>query len=111
MLDETVVEGIATVLPFHRAIVRDPAFAEEFTVHTRWIETEWAGGIEPFQAASATSGEAPERETVVVEVGGKRLEVSLPKSLFSGTRSAAARPSGRRAGPARRRRPVAGRRR
>jgi acetyl-CoA/propionyl-CoA carboxylase biotin carboxyl carrier protein len=99
VLDETVVEGIATVLPFHRAVVRDEAFtAEPFTVHTRWIETEWAGGVEPFTAPAA-AGAPAERETVVVEVGGKRLEVSLPKNLFSGTGSApAARPGARRSG-------------
>jgi acetyl-CoA/propionyl-CoA carboxylase, biotin carboxylase, biotin carboxyl carrier protein len=97
VLDETVIDGIATVLPFHRLVVRDPAFAETFSVHTRWIETEWAGGVEPFQAAAPPAAEAAPRETVVVEVGGKRLEVSLPASLFSGTRTAAARPSSRRA--------------
>ncbi|GIE99109.1 acetyl/propionyl/methylcrotonyl-CoA carboxylase subunit alpha [Paractinoplanes rishiriensis] len=98
VLDETVVEGIATVLPFHRAVVRDPAFTgEPFTVHTRWIETEWAGGVEPFGAA-APAGEPAERETVVVEVGGKRLEVSLPKNLVAGTGqpAAASRPAARR---------------
>jgi acetyl-CoA/propionyl-CoA carboxylase biotin carboxyl carrier protein len=97
VLDETVVEGIATVLPFHRAVVRDPAFTSDFTVHTRWIETEWAGGIAPFQAAAPT-GETPERETVVVEVGGKRLEVSLPKNLFPGTRTEQSRPARRQGG-------------
>ncbi len=98
VLDETVVEGIATVLPFHRAVVRDPAFTDDFTVHTLWIETEWAGGVPPFQAAAAPGAEAPERETVVVEVGGKRLEVSLPRTLFSGTPTAtSSRPAGRRA--------------
>ncbi|GAA0542354.1 acetyl/propionyl/methylcrotonyl-CoA carboxylase subunit alpha [Paractinoplanes ferrugineus] len=100
VLDETVVEGIATVLPFHRAVVRDPAFTSEpFTVHTRWIETEWAGGVEPFTAPAA-AGTPAERETVVVEVGGKRLEVSLPKTLLTGTGGAAPaqqRPAGRRA--------------
>ncbi|MFC7527939.1 acetyl/propionyl/methylcrotonyl-CoA carboxylase subunit alpha [Actinoplanes sp. GCM10030250] len=86
VLDETVIEGIATVLPFHRAVVRDEAFTgEPFTVHTRWIETEWAGGVEPFSATAAAGGEAEERETVVVEVGGRRIEVRLPKTLFSGT--------------------------
>jgi acetyl-CoA/propionyl-CoA carboxylase biotin carboxyl carrier protein len=99
VLDETVVEGIATVLPFHRAVVRDEAFTgEPFTVHTRWIETEWAGGVTPFPPVPVDASEAP-RETVVVEVGGKRLEVSLPASLLAGGRGpapAAARPSGRR---------------
>jgi acetyl-CoA/propionyl-CoA carboxylase biotin carboxyl carrier protein len=85
VLDETVVEGIATVLPFHRLVVRDEAFiAEPFTVHTRWIETEWSGGVPPFDAAAAAAP-AADRETVVVEVGGKRLEVSLPATLFGGT--------------------------
>jgi acetyl-CoA/propionyl-CoA carboxylase biotin carboxyl carrier protein len=97
-LDETVVEGIATVLPFHRLVVRDPAFADDFEVHTRWIETEWSGAVAPFTAA-APPASADERETVVVEVGGKRLEVSLPTTLFSGTTSAASpRPAARRSG-------------
>jgi acetyl-CoA/propionyl-CoA carboxylase biotin carboxyl carrier protein len=82
-LDEMVVEGLPTVLPFHRAIVRDEAFtAEPFRVHTRWIETEWAGGLSPYRGPVAAAEAAAERETVVVEVGGKRLEVSLP---FFGT--------------------------
>jgi acetyl-CoA/propionyl-CoA carboxylase biotin carboxyl carrier protein len=101
VLDETIIEGIATVLPFHRAVVRDPAFtAEPFTVHTRWIETEWANDVVPFGAAAA-SAETAERETVVVEVSGKRLEVSLPKSLLAGTPVGARqqqRPVVRRAG-------------
>jgi acetyl-CoA/propionyl-CoA carboxylase, biotin carboxylase, biotin carboxyl carrier protein len=97
-LDETVVEGIATVLPFHRLVVRDPAFADDFEVHTRWIETEWSGAVAPFTAAVPPTS-ADERETVVVEVGGKRLEVSLPTTLFSGTTSAASpRPAARRSG-------------
>jgi acetyl-CoA/propionyl-CoA carboxylase biotin carboxyl carrier protein len=80
-LDELVVDGMATVLPFHRAVVRDPAFtAEPFTVHTRWIETEWTGGIAPYEAAADVPDAAP-RDTVVVEVAGKRLEVSLPADL------------------------------
>ncbi|MFS8478403.1 MAG: biotin/lipoyl-containing protein, partial [Micromonosporaceae bacterium] len=89
-LDEMVVEGMATVLPFHRQIVRDPAFiAEPFTVHTRWIETEWAGEVPPFAGAgAATDGAArEERETVVVEVGGKRLEVSVPAGFLGGRQS------------------------
>jgi acetyl-CoA/propionyl-CoA carboxylase biotin carboxyl carrier protein len=91
-LDEMVVEGMATALPFHREVLRDPAFTSEpFAVHTRWIETEWAGGVPPFAEASTVDGSAEERTTVVVEVGGKRLEVSLPAS-FGGTGPAAAQP-------------------
>ncbi|WP_305785048.1 acetyl/propionyl/methylcrotonyl-CoA carboxylase subunit alpha [Symbioplanes lichenis] len=101
VLDETIIEGIATVLPFHRLVVRDPAFTTEpFTVHTRWIETEWAGGVPAFTAPAAAAPETPERETVVVEVGGKRLEVRLPAGLTSsGTpTSAPVRPKSRRTG-------------
>jgi acetyl-CoA/propionyl-CoA carboxylase biotin carboxyl carrier protein len=87
-LDEMVVDGMATALPFHRAIVRDPSFVDEpFRVHTRWIETEWAGGVPPFAGAAAV-GSPEDRTTVVVEVAGKRLEVSLPAS-FGGTGAAA----------------------
>jgi len=82
-LDEMVVEGMATALPFHRAVVRDPAFtAEPFTVHTRWIETEFDNQIQPYVgAAGGPEADSEPRETVVVEVGGKRLEVSLPGGL------------------------------
>jgi acetyl-CoA/propionyl-CoA carboxylase biotin carboxyl carrier protein len=98
VLDETVIEGMATVLPFHRLVVRDQAFVE-FTVHTNWIETEWQGGVPAFAAPATPAAEAEERETVVVEVGGKRLEVRLPANL-SGTRTVTpARPHARRSGP------------
>jgi acetyl-CoA/propionyl-CoA carboxylase biotin carboxyl carrier protein len=81
-LDEFVVEGMATALPFHRAVVRDPAFtAEPFTVFTQWIETEFANEIPPFSGAAQGGPDVEPRETVVVEVGGKRLEVSLPAGL------------------------------
>ncbi|MEV7088797.1 biotin carboxylase N-terminal domain-containing protein [Streptomyces sp. NPDC093085] len=82
-LDEFTVEGMATALTFHRKVVKDPAFtADPFTVHTRWIETEFVNDIPPFATpAEAEGDEEPGRETVVVEVGGKRLEVSLPVSL------------------------------
>ncbi|HEX4700896.1 MAG TPA: acetyl/propionyl/methylcrotonyl-CoA carboxylase subunit alpha [Pseudonocardiaceae bacterium] len=83
VLDELVVEGMATVLPFHRAVVRDPAFVGDehgFSVHTRWIETEFDNTIPPFEGA-ADVDEEQRRQTLVVEVGGRRLEVSLPGDL------------------------------
>ncbi|ALX67296.1 acetyl/propionyl/methylcrotonyl-CoA carboxylase subunit alpha [Microbacterium sp. XT11] len=80
-LDEFEVAGLPTVLPFHRKVVRDPAFTAEngeFGVYTRWIETEFVNDI-PAWDGELESPAAPEgRHTVVVEVGGKRLEVSLP---------------------------------
>ncbi|WP_404952018.1 biotin/lipoyl-binding protein [Streptomyces sp. ARC12] len=82
-LGEFTVEGMATAIPFHRAVVADPAFTSDpFTVHTRWIETEFVNDIKPFAApADVDTDDEAGRETVVVEVGGKRLEVSLPSSL------------------------------
>ncbi|MFE9295331.1 acetyl/propionyl/methylcrotonyl-CoA carboxylase subunit alpha [Streptomyces niveus] len=82
-LGEFQVEGMATAIPFHRAVVTDPAFtADPFTIHTRWIETEFVNTIPAFTAPGDTdTDDEPGRETVVVEVGGKRLEVSLPSSL------------------------------
>jgi acetyl-CoA/propionyl-CoA carboxylase biotin carboxyl carrier protein len=92
-----------TVLPFHRAVVHDPAFtAEPFSVHTRWIETEFENAIEPWSGpASGQEDGQPPRERITVEVGGKRLEVVLPAGLgvadgpASGAGPAAARRPGR----------------
>src|SRR3546814_12198105 len=81
-LAEFNVEGLATVIPFHRAVVSDPAFIGDdngFSVHTRWIETEWDNTVEPFTGGDPIEEEdTVPRQTVVVEVGGRRLEVSLP---------------------------------
>ncbi|RJQ83765.1 acetyl/propionyl/methylcrotonyl-CoA carboxylase subunit alpha [Amycolatopsis panacis] len=80
-LAEFEVEGMATVLPFDRVIVDDPAFVGDehgFAVHTRWIETEFDNRIEPFAAPDTEAEEQQPRQNVVVEVGGRRLEVSLP---------------------------------
>ena len=83
-LAETSVEGIASVLPFHRAVVEDPAFTAEdgFAVHTRWIETEFDNAIEPHPGAVAP-GEPEQRREIVVEVDGRRLGVSVPAGLAS----------------------------
>ncbi|SFD93987.1 acetyl/propionyl/methylcrotonyl-CoA carboxylase subunit alpha [Blastococcus tunisiensis] len=100
-LDELVVEGMPTVIPFHRAVVRDEAFTTEpFTVHTRWIETEWDNQVAPYDAAPAEQEEETPRQTVVVEVGGRRLEVSLPAGLAAGGAApgAAAKPRKRGGG-------------
>jgi acetyl-CoA/propionyl-CoA carboxylase biotin carboxyl carrier protein len=88
-LGELTIEGMPTVTPFHRAVVADPAFAPEdphepFTVHTTWIETEFDNTIEPYAGGPAETPEAEERHNIVVEVGGKRLEVSLPGGLSLG---------------------------
>ncbi|MFZ5850472.1 MAG: acetyl/propionyl/methylcrotonyl-CoA carboxylase subunit alpha [Actinomycetota bacterium] len=103
-LGEFEVAGMPTVLPFHRAVVTDPAFtAEPFTVHTRWIETEFTTRLAPY--AGPVGAPAPEaspeaaRERVVVEVGGRRLEVVLPAGLASGLALGLAGGLGGRTGP------------
>jgi acetyl-CoA/propionyl-CoA carboxylase, biotin carboxylase, biotin carboxyl carrier protein len=86
-LAEFEVQGLATVIPFHRAVVDDPAFAPDdpqtpFAVHTLWIETEFDNRIQPYAAGESAAGDiSAARENVVVEVGGKRFEVSLPAGL------------------------------
>jgi acetyl-CoA/propionyl-CoA carboxylase, biotin carboxylase, biotin carboxyl carrier protein len=83
-LAEFAVEGLPTVLPFHRAVVDDPAFAatdgEHFTVHTRWIETEFSTPLQPYGATEEVPPPAP-RQAMVVEVGGRRVEITLPGDL------------------------------
>lgn len=83
-LDEFEVAGLPTVLPFHRKVVRDPAFTAEdgrFGVYTRWIETEFVNDIAPWDGELESPAALPARHTVVVEVGGKRLEVSIPERI------------------------------
>jgi acetyl-CoA/propionyl-CoA carboxylase, biotin carboxylase, biotin carboxyl carrier protein len=104
-LGEFVVDGMATALPFHRAVVSDPAFAPAdgapFTVHTRWIETEFVNTIPAFTGASGPLDEPGPRETVVVEVSGKRLEVSLPAGFGGGGTGGGSGGSARKAAPKR----------
>ncbi|WP_047689438.1 biotin carboxylase N-terminal domain-containing protein [Kocuria sp. ZOR0020] len=92
-LAELKIEGMATVVPFDRAVVANPAFApandEPFTVHTRWIETEFDNQIEPFSRTPESSADPEERRSVVVEVAGKRLEVVLPASVLGSTKASA----------------------
>ncbi|WP_424108987.1 acetyl/propionyl/methylcrotonyl-CoA carboxylase subunit alpha [Rothia mucilaginosa] len=82
-LAELTIEGMPTVIPFHRVVLDDPAFAPaeggDFKVHTRWIETEFNNTIPMYSGApGSVDSDEDERTTVVVEVNGKRMEVSLP---------------------------------
>ena len=95
-LAEMTVEGMATALPFHRAVLDDPAFTEEpFTVHTRWIETEWDNRVPPFTDAASVDEAQPRRE-IVVEVVGKRVGVSLPADFGGAGGSSAGRAAPKR---------------
>ncbi|MGZ5406177.1 MAG: acetyl/propionyl/methylcrotonyl-CoA carboxylase subunit alpha [Aeromicrobium sp.] len=105
-LDEFVVDGMPTVIPFHRAVVDNPAYigdGKTFTVFTSWIETEFDNQLEPY-AGGAEVEEPAERERVTVEVGGKRVEVVLPAGLGASPLAAGkdkkARRSGKKAGAA-----------
>ena len=111
-LEEMVVEGIPTVIPFDLAVVTDPAFAPAegpFKVHTRWIETEFVNSIPAWSAnvAGTETPDAGERQRVVVEVGGKRLEVVLPSGL-GGSIAAASSGSGSKSGKSKKRSRSAG---
>jgi len=91
-LKELVIEGMPTVVPFHRAVLEDPAFTAEagrFGVHTRWIETEFGGHVPPYAGALAEA-EPVKRSKVIVEVNGKRLEVMVPAGLGTANGSAVA---------------------
>ncbi|MFZ5849498.1 MAG: acetyl/propionyl/methylcrotonyl-CoA carboxylase subunit alpha [Actinomycetota bacterium] len=96
-LDEFVVEGMPTVIPFHRAVVEDPAYVGastptgegEFAVYTTWIETDFDNQIEPYSGGE--EGQEPEeRQSVTVEVGGRRLEVVLPAGFAAAAGAGAA---------------------
>ncbi|HQR78870.1 MAG TPA: biotin carboxylase N-terminal domain-containing protein [Actinomycetota bacterium] len=94
-LAEFEVEGIATALTFHRVVVADPAFApldprKPFDVHTRWIETSFDNQIPAYGGTEAAEESDGERQAVTVEVGGKRIEVTLPAALSVGTAAPAA---------------------
>ena len=88
-LRELQLEGMPTVLPFHRAVLDDPAFVAadgNFGVHTRWIETEFSTQIPPYAGPTAAAPEpaaaaAAAKAKVVVEVNGKRMEVVVPAGL------------------------------
>jgi acetyl-CoA/propionyl-CoA carboxylase biotin carboxyl carrier protein len=95
-LDEFEVAGMPTALPFHRKVVRDPAFTAEngeFGVYTRWIETEFVNDIPAWDGELEDPASAPGRHTVVVEVGGRRLEVSLPDRVTAPVSGTAGRPA------------------
>src|SRR4051794_36537219 len=102
-LDEFVVDGMPTVIPFHRAVVDDPAYVGasspsgegSFGVYTTWIETDFDNQITPYAGDAAGDEESGERQRVVVEVGGRRLEVSLPGGLGRGAWTDSA-PGGRK---------------
>ena len=88
-LSEYVVAGFPTVIPFHQAMLNNPAFVGDedgFSVYTRWIEEEWDGELPSTPATDededADTG-APARRTFAVEIDGRRIEVALPEELVA----------------------------
>lgn len=92
-LAELQVLGLPTVIPFHRKIVNDPAFVAsdgKFGVYTRWIEAEWVNDLQPWGGQmDAIDQVSNARKNVVVEVDGKRIEVSLPARMLQGSSASA----------------------
>ncbi|WP_436697531.1 acetyl/propionyl/methylcrotonyl-CoA carboxylase subunit alpha [Nocardioides sp. BYT-33-1] len=88
-LSEFEVDGMPTAITFHEVIVNDPAWVGasnpsgegSFDVYTTWIETDFDNQITPYGGAAAEAEEQGEKQKVVVEVGGKRIEVVLPAGL------------------------------
>ncbi|GAA1965173.1 acetyl/propionyl/methylcrotonyl-CoA carboxylase subunit alpha [Nocardioides panacihumi] len=88
-LAEFKVDGMPTVIPFHQAVIDDPAYVGasnptgegDFTVYTTWIETDFDNQITPYAGDHADAPEAEDKQRVVVEVGGKRIEVVVPAGL------------------------------
>ena len=106
-LAEFEIDGIATALTFHRAVVSDPAFAPAdpqtpFSVHTRWIETEFNNTIPAFGGAPGDIDAPAQRTPITVEVDGRRIEVILPSDMSIGSASGAKKPArkiGKKSGP------------
>ncbi|XBB70346.1 biotin carboxylase N-terminal domain-containing protein [Nocardioides sp. WV_118_6] len=113
-LSEFEVDGMPTAITFHEVITRDPAWVASsnptgegsFDVYTTWIETDFDNQIQPYGGAAGEAEEQGEKQKVVVEVGGKRVEVVLPAGLggiASGPAAGAKKPkraAGKKAGAA-----------
>lgn len=86
-LDEMVITGVPSVLPFHRAVVRNAAFANEeaYGVYTTWIESEFAQELAASPEIAAAQPGA-ERETLTIEIEGKAMNIGLPASLVDSIR-------------------------
>ncbi|MFT3814444.1 MAG: biotin carboxylase N-terminal domain-containing protein [Acidovorax sp.] len=94
-LAEFQIEGVASVLPFHRAVLRQDDFVRDFKVHTRWIETEFANTL-----AAAVRAEPMPDLTLVrcpIEVDGRRATLGLPGVLLQALAGVSSATSGSQA--------------
>ena len=95
-LSEFTIDGLATALPFHRAIVEDPAYTENFQVYTSYIENEFTNNIPAFTATVEPLQSHMAPEHLVTEVNGKRFEILVhaPKPLVKRHRAKASMSGG-----------------
>jgi len=87
-LKEFRIEGVASVLPFHRAVMAHGDFtsADEFKVHTRWIETDFANTLAAAVRSEPGVSDAPLTRTAI-EIDGRRMALGLPAELLRGLQS------------------------
>lgn len=91
-LREFRIEGVASVLPFHRAVVEHADFTQDFSVHTRWIETDFEGIRET--ARRSVPANSADLLRMHVEIDGKRVELGLPNTLLGMLGTMSALPAG-----------------
>ena len=72
---EFTIEGMATALPFHQAILQDPAFTNEFKVYTSYIEKEFKNQISEFKILPLEAQTKAAADHLVAEINGKRFEI------------------------------------
>jgi acetyl-CoA/propionyl-CoA carboxylase biotin carboxyl carrier protein len=76
-LAEFAIEGLPTALPFHRAIVEDPAFTQDFKIYTSYIENEFDNQIPAYSYAARDKQTQAAAQSLVAEVNGKRFEITV----------------------------------
>ena len=88
-LSEFVIEGLPTALPFHRAIVEDPAFTQDFKIYTSYIENEFNNQIPAFKYQVQERESQPAAQSLVAEVNGKRfgIQVQTPAPIIKRRRA------------------------
>ena len=88
-LSEFVIEGLPTALPFHRAIVEDPAFTQDFKIYTSYIENEFNNQIPAFKYQVQERESQPAAQSLVAEVNGKRfgIQVHTPAPIIKRRRA------------------------
>lgn len=88
-LSEFIIEGLPTALPFHRAIVEDPAFTQDFKIYTSYIENEFNNQIPAFTYQVQERESQPAAQSLVAEVNGKRfgIQVHTPAPIIKRRRA------------------------